>query len=332
MIIQCKQCRTKFRFGDAQMEGDGLWMRCSICQHVFFQDNPLEISAPTVTAQSSPDFSQGIPPEKTADRLSFEAAGAAFGGPTLDEDITSFLQDVLDPEKPASDGLQKESKFRSAKQIGMNLTEIEFSPVPERLDAQEAPAEKFAPPARKKSRLWKMVLWTLTVLAIIAIPISVCFVVFPQLSERYIQIARQYIDASQYGDSRSVAGQVKLQDIRQRVVNHYILGNIRIVEGTAVNQANFSIARIQVKAEILDAYAVVLGERASYAGNVLNDEDLTNLSEEEILKRLSSPGGQDNSNERVIPNGRIPFMIVFTQEPPSYIKTTVMISGAERLL
>ncbi|PKN77922.1 MAG: hypothetical protein CVU51_16065 [Deltaproteobacteria bacterium HGW-Deltaproteobacteria-1] len=29
MIIQCRQCRTKFRFDDLNMEGDGLWMRCS---------------------------------------------------------------------------------------------------------------------------------------------------------------------------------------------------------------------------------------------------------------------------------------------------------------
>ncbi|MDP2854859.1 MAG: zinc-ribbon domain-containing protein [Smithellaceae bacterium] len=334
MIIQCKQCRTKFRFDDAQMEGNGLWVRCSLCQHVFFQDNPLEINASTVTPQSSPAFSQGTPPEKTAGRLSFEPAGTALGGSTLDEDITSFLEEVMVPEKSASDELRPKSK--SAKQAGMNLTEIEFSPASESLDEtgelQRASAEKPMPPARKKSRLWKIALWTLTILAIIVIPVIVCFVVFPQLSERYVQIAREYVDVSQYKDGRSVAGQVKLQDIRQRVINNYILGNIRIVEGTAVNQANFSIARIQVKAEMMDAYAIVLGERASYAGNVLTDEDLTNLSEEEILKRLSLPGGRDNSNERVISNGRIPFMIVFTREPPGYIKTTVMISGAERLL
>lgn len=238
------------------------------------------------------------------------------------------------PGKSASDELRPKSK--SAKQVGMNLTEIEFSPASESLDEtgelQGPSAEKPAPPARKKSRLWKIALWTLTILAIIVIPVIVCFVVFPQLSERYVQIARNYVGASQYKDDQSVAGQVKLQDIRQRVINNYILGNIRIVEGTAVNQANFSIARIQVKAEMMDAYAIVVGERANYAGNVLTDEDLTNLSEEEILKRLSLPGGRDNSNERLIPNGRIPFMIVFTREPPGSIKTTVMISGAERLL
>ena len=82
----------------------------------------------------------------------------------------------------------------------------------------------------------------------------------------------------------------------------------------------------------MDAYAIVLGERVSYAGNVLTDEDLTNLPEEEIFKRLSAPGGLDSSNERVISSGRIPFMIVFTRDPPGFIKTMVMISDAARLL
>ena len=255
-------------------------------------------------------------------------------GSALDEDIASFLEEVMVPEKYASDALQPKSK--SAKQVGMNLTEIEFSLASESLDEtdelQGASAEKPMPPARKKSRLWKIALWTLTILALIVIPVIVCFVVFPQLSERYVQIARKYVGVSQDQDGRSVAGQVKLQDVRQRVINNYILGNIRIVEGTAVNQANFSIARIRVKAELMDAYAIVLGERVSYAGNVLTDEDLTNLPEEEIFKRLSAPGGLDSSNERVISSGRIPFMIVFTRDPPGFIKTMVMISDAARLL
>ena len=132
--------------------------------------------------------------------------------------------------------------------------------------------------------------------------------------------------------AKKVTGQIKLQDIRQRVINNYILGNIRIVEGTAVNQADYSIARIMIKAEMLDAYGVVLDKRVSYAGNILTDDELTNMSEEEILRRLSLPEGRDNSNERVIPNGQIPFMIVFKQAPAGSIKTTVIVYGAERLL
>ena len=89
---------------------------------------------------------------------------------------------------------------------------------------------------------------------------------------------------------------------------------------------------MRVKAELLDAYSVVLESRTSYAGNVLTDEELMNLTDEEMQTRLSYPEGRENSNERVIPNGQIPFMIVFITVPQNAIKTTVAVSGAERLL
>lgn len=333
MIVQCKQCRTKFRFDDAQMEGDGVWMRCSRCQHVFFQENPLKMTSQAATVQAVPVYHPEPPPEKRDGRLAFEAAGAARPSLNPDEDVKDFLQDVMTQEKTASSRLQQEP--RSTQRAGMNLTDIEVSPAFENLEesdefeeiSEETPV---SPPPRKKSRAWKIALFA--ILVIIVIPAVIYFVVFPQLGDRYMQIVRKYAGVSQQPGGPSVVGQVKLQDIRQRVINNYILGNIRIVEGTAVNQADFSIARIMVKAEILDAYAVVLDEKVSYAGNVLTDEELTNMSEEDIAKRLALPEGRDNSNERVIPNSRIPFMIVFPRDPQGTIKTTVTIAGAERLL
>ena len=107
---------------------------------------------------------------------------------------------------------------------------------------------------------------------------------------------------------------------------------MRIVEGVAINQADFPVTRVRVKAELVDAYSVTLESRVSYAGNILTDEELMNLTDEEIQTRLSYPEGRENSNERVIPNGQIPFMIVFGTVPKNAIKTTVAISGAERLL
>jgi len=334
MIVQCKQCRTKFRFDDAQMEGDGVWMRCSRCHHVFFQENLLKMNSQTAVAQAPPVYHPEPPPEKRSGRLAFEAAGAARPSLNPDEDVKDFLQDVMAEERAAGDRLQQEPRS-TQRAAGMNLTDIEVSPAFESLEesdefqeiTEETPAP---PPPLKKSRAWKIVLFA--ILVIIVVPAVVYFVVFPQLGERYIQIARKYAGVSQQPGGPSVIGLIKLQDIRQRVINNYILGNIRVVEGTAVNQADFSIARIMVKAEILDAYAVVLDEKVSYAGNVLTDEELTSMSGEDIAKRLALPEGRDNSNERVIPNSRIPFMIVFPRDPQGTIKTTVTIAGAERLL
>ncbi|PKN10159.1 MAG: hypothetical protein CVU72_02130 [Deltaproteobacteria bacterium HGW-Deltaproteobacteria-7] len=339
MIIQCKQCRTKFRFDDAQIVGDGLWVRCSRCQHVFFQDNLKRMNVTDDLPQTNPASPQNVAAGRTGGKLAFEPVRNDVGKSAPDEDVASFLNAVMEPEKTAGDNLKRES--RQADRQSSGLADIEFSPGFENLEemheSEDASEETTPPPVRKKSGLWKVALWTILVIAVI--PAIVYFVVFPQLGERYMKLGEHFVNialnavgVSQPTQGQFVTGQVKLQDIRQRVINNYILGNIRVVEGTAVNQAEFSMARILVKGEVLDAYAVVLGERVSYAGNVLTEEELTNLSEEEILKRLSVPAGLNNSNDRVIPNGRIPFMIIFTRDVPGIIKTTVMIAGAERLL
>jgi hypothetical protein len=151
--------------------------------------------------------------------------------------------------------------------------------------------------------------------------------------DKEINIGQKAAPASEPAHTEVAINQmVRLQDVRHRVLNNYILGHIGVVEGTAVNRADFPISRILIKGEILDAYSVVLGEHTGYAGNILTDEELTNLSEEEILLKLSHPEGLNNSNDKIMPNGQIPFMIVFSHEPAGVIKTTVVTVGAERLL
>ena len=54
MIIKCRKCETRFRFDDNLMVGDGVWVRCSRCKHVFFQqrsagdDSAVEQEIPSV--------------------------------------------------------------------------------------------------------------------------------------------------------------------------------------------------------------------------------------------------------------------------------------------
>jgi hypothetical protein len=55
------------------------------------------------------------------------------------------------------------------------------------------------------------------------------------------------------------------------------------------------------------------------------------MAEAEIQRELSIPQGSDVSNERIAPNGEIPFMIVFSQEQAGAVKTTVIPAGADRL-
>ncbi|MEQ8152768.1 MAG: zinc-ribbon domain-containing protein [Smithellaceae bacterium] len=316
MIIQCSQCRTKYRFADELMEGDGIWMRCSRCQHVFFQENP-HIKKP------------GGEPAAREEQLAEDKTLSLHRPPVSSEDESAelFLDDVMRAKKES----EKEIMPEIEKPINEEIFEDEDDTAYE--SAMEFDRREAGKSSRKKT--WKILAIAAWIIAaIVVIPAIIYYFVFPQMGDRLLKVVSQYVDIGIREPARPevVAGQIKLQDIRQRILNNFMLGQIRVVEGTAVNQADYPVSRIVVKGEIVDAYAVVLGERAAYAGNVLTDEELTSLPEEAIFSRLSIPEGSNNSNDKIAPNGMIPFMIVFVREPAGVIKTTVKTAGAERLL
>ncbi|HQL01072.1 MAG TPA: DUF3426 domain-containing protein [Smithellaceae bacterium] len=325
MIIECRQCRTKFRFNEAQLQDEGVWLRCGRCGHVFFQATLHKSDVRPPDAEPT----QSRPPETIPDRGSKGPSPEA----RRDDDVDHFMKDVL------ADGAEREAD-RGVLEAPVDAGDIRLNEAGEgALASQEdetGPSDEPEPePAGKKTgRTWKVIaaLWSL--LVIVAVPVFLAFVVFPEWGERYMLFFRQVAGLSQSParSEQSVTGYVKLQDIRQRIVTSYTLGNVRIVEGTAVNTADFPMARILIEAEIVDAYSVALGRRQSYAGNLLTDDELTTLAEDEMLSRLSRPEGNRNLNERIPAGGQIPFMIVFTREPSGSIKTSVTVVGAERLL
>ena len=311
MIIQCKQCRTKFKFDDALMQGSGVWLRCSRCGHVYFQENPLMKPETDLPSESAKPVEESIPVEKSAE-LSKQSPSVVY----RDADGFHSLDKVMESKKYLDEEI--------------NL-DIEKTPEESIRGENEEVEQKELSSQKSSGKIWKIAVWS--VFVILIIPSVIYFFVFPEFGDQIIKNVLVYVGISEPTRSEIVISQVvKLQDVRHRMVSNYILGQIGVVEGTAVNRADFPISRILIKGEILDAYSVVLGEHTSYAGNILTDEELTNLSEEEILSKLSHPEGLNNSNDKIMPNGQIPFMIVFSREPAGVIKTTVVTVGAERLL
>lgn len=311
MIIQCRQCRTKFKFDDTLMQGSGVWLRCSRCGHVYFQENHLMKPETDLPSELPKLVEEPIPAENSAE-LSTESPSIGY----RDADGFHSLDKVMETKKYLKDEVNLDMEKTPEESIsGKN---------------EEVVQKKLASP-KSSGKIWKIAAWS--VFVILIIPAAIYFLVFPEFGEQIINNVLVSVGISEPAKPEIVVSQaVKLQDVRHRMINNYILGQIGVVEGTAVNRADYPISRILIKGEILDAYSVVLGEHTSYAGNILTDEELTNLSEEEILIKLSQPEGLNNSNDKIMPNGQIPFMIVFSREPAGVIKTTVVTVGAERLL
>jgi predicted Zn finger-like uncharacterized protein len=344
MIIQCKQCRTKFRFDDAHMQGSGIWLRCSRCGHVYFQENPyakkpaldsIVEPEPVLESKFVAAEEKVLPPEEHAD--SPQETPSVFH---RDEHGLKSLDKIMVARKRTREGIDldiekpQEKIFSEETQQTEETKENEETEI---LEEDEKPINKKSP-GKGLGRTFKIAAWS--VFVILIIPSFIYFFALPQYGEQLVNNGEYLV--KKFNEYRGVSEpvtsgifinqMVKLQDVRYRRINNYILGQIGVLEGNAVNRADYPLSRIQVKGEIVDAYSIVLGERASYAGNILTDEELINLSEEEILMKILRPEGLNNSNDKIMPGGQIPFMIVFPNEPSGVIKTTVVTIGAERLL
>jgi predicted Zn finger-like uncharacterized protein len=327
MIIQCKQCRTKFRFDDAMMQGNGVWLRCSRCGHVYFQDNPLQ-RKPAINSSLEPEPVSIVEPAQAeeSEKLSVETPSVFYrnkNGVYSPKRVVASEKNL--PEKHLNEEIDLGMEITQEESVGEEIEKTKKTEKPKKTKKKKLSSSKGS------GRAWKIALWS--VLVIVVIPCIIYFFVFPEVGDDFINKYNAYTGNSKPVTSGVFINQmVKLQDVRYRRINNYMLGQVGVVEGTAVNRADYPVSRILIKAEIIDAYSVVLNERTGYAGNILTDEELTNLSEEEILKKLLQPQGLNNSNDKIMPNGQIPFMIVFPNEPAGVIKTTVVTIGVERLL
>ncbi|MDO9229766.1 MAG: DUF3426 domain-containing protein [Syntrophales bacterium] len=334
MIIQCRKCETRFRFDDTLMAGDGVWVRCSRCQHVFFQ-------------QRSAGDASTVEPEIPSVRISDARRNSEDRFPAAGDRLQrTERQAEAAPPIPIHAEREPEADFGrepSIQELGEDLGKETLAGPAAAGEKESVEMAEEEPPAGGTERTG----WGRTFLKLIALLVFVVVVagtvylyLFPEIRTQVLTWAAPWLRgvpvlenlvAPQMKNGGKAPAPVRLKDIRQRSVANLLAGNLRVIEGVAVNQAPYPLARIRVRLVIADAYDVVLGEKIVYCGNLLTDAELGALAEAEIQRELSIPQGSDASNERIAPNGEIPFMIVFNQEQAGAIKTTVIPGGADRL-
>ena len=339
MIIQCRKCETRFRFDDELMAGDGIWVRCSRCQHVFFEENPAAEERP-----AQPDPVREVPSVRISEARRI---------PEDHFDVTAELT--------PSRGMGTGESYAGTRQTPEPTLAIDEEPEIERVDRRrfeetqggrdeaadregdddEVDKEEEASAGDGSGRRWGSRILKILLLAVLAALLVglVGLWFFPGVRNEVLEWASpglrsipgvDRVFAPAPANRETVLSPLRLKDIRQRTVANLLAGNLQVIEGVAVNQAPYPLAKIRVRLAISDAYDVLLGERIVYAGNLLTDSELGALAEPEILRELSNPLGSDVPNERVAPNAEIPFMIVFSQDQAGAIKTVVAPLGAER--
>lgn len=332
MIIHCRKCGTGYRFDESLIEGEGIWVRCSRCRHVFFQA----------------EFAAGEDLGNVAGWIGggYEAGeGRRPEGETGEESLLGL--DLADNagEDDSDDiarrvGLRRSAEYEEGEEANYSgLREIEKNVGNEQDDEGEDYLQlrkRDKAHTKKGGLLGRGLAYFPILVTVIAVLGFAFYLLFPVESQEAIRtvserlpVVGQWLGVE--SDQSQLLHAVKLTDVKQRFVHNVILGSLRVVEGTVTNAGSYPLARLRVKGEVYDDQSVILGERFAYCGNILSDEELLNSTEEDLGKKINRPEGNGFVNDRVDPGVQIPFMLTFVRENAGVAKTMVRFAGAERL-
>jgi predicted Zn finger-like uncharacterized protein len=339
MIVQCPKCETQYRFDDGLIEGDGAWVRCTRCQNVFFQSR-----LPDLKLGESPEISSvRISDSKRVQNDGSHPENGNLGKTGTGEEILQsrpFPGQLPEGKEPVVD-FEKEL-LSVAPDRDRDNDDLLSTPTELAKEEQPLKHDRKPPQKQKKRRRWgRVILVSITLLAFISIiAAAVVWALFPDVRDSLLKNASpclrgipalEGILPVEKADGKVNFEAVKIKDLRERIVTNIITGNLHVIEGVAFNQASYPVSEIKVRLVITDPNDAVVGQKVVYCGNTLTDEELGSMTEAEIQRELSIPEGSDFPGRRILPNGKIPFMIAFTQDQTTgTIKTFVTIAGADR--
>jgi len=302
VIIECPDCGTKYQFDESLLEGKGGWVRCTRCKKIFFHETRRE----EVTFQFD-EIAEGPRIDKAAhfdDEAEFE------------EELKSFT--IQTDEEPPSYG--EEEPFEEKK--------IQINDLAEIPEEGQQPEKKYW--TRKKVRVLG--------LAVVVVLFSVYLWSYPDVLGGLLEKISPALNTKgtvgtatvQQETVRVEGKEIYFTDIEEHKVKNWIVGDVFVIRGNAVNKNEYPVSKIKVRGKVLDSSGGVLMEKESFAGNILTDEELQNLTKDEIQKELSNSYGRDVSNRDIAARGSIPFMIVFcnpTAQASEYLITLSEVNG-----
>lgn len=288
MIIECKECGTKYRFDETRVGEEGVWVRCTRCGHVFHEKKTTEEGA--------------VGLDRIVTSTAVEESGRA------------------EEELPAA-GAGEEA------------------PPEEKKSPDERPApppEEMTLPRAKRRQAWTPIRIGLYLAMLVIVLGGVYLYLFPQIGEQVLNLfyskgPEKAVTVEKKPAPPAPAAGINFSEVRERFLKNLVVGgDILVIQGTAVNDFDYSVSKIRVRGKILDNAGKLLGETEVFAGNILTDEELVKFTDKEILDDLSKPEGSDVSNVSIAPKGKIPFMVTFINPPKEVDEFIIELVGFER--
>jgi predicted Zn finger-like uncharacterized protein len=310
MIIQCKQCATKFRFKDELMTGEGVWVRCGRCGHEFFEVNTRQDAS--------------APPAQEAVKAKPDSA------------VVPAAEAPAPREEPAPKPVPKPEPMAPPKMLtpADAISPAEgVNPVP--VEEEEVELDDEEQEERPRTSFWttgRLVAYSILVFLVVG---GVYLWLNPGITRDILNFVNPGASDRVLGPAPTApvatAGGINFAEVKERFTKSIASGDILVISGLAVNEYEYPVARLKLRGKILDNTGKILGEVETFAGNLLTDDELNRLTDKEVLAELQKPEGSDMPNTNIRSRASIPFMIVFMNPPKEVDEFIIELSGVERM-
>ena len=327
MIIECDKCKSKFELDEGILKPDGSKVRCSVCQDVFTafpselppaeasstDDLPDEDLQETVALDFPPDLEREPSPVQEDQEADLEAAlDDALG----EEGLEAISLDEI-PDEP-DEAVDLEGAMDQASEIEEELTKEDG----EEKAAMKTEDEDGTPPKRVKRkkkagiRIFPIIL--VIVLILIAGGATIFFLAPELLPEQLSGLKPAEKEIADSGVRR-----LAFKGVNGSFIESNKLGQLFVIKGTVTNNYPKSRSFILVKGSVLDDKGAVSKRKMAYAGNTFEENQLKDMTQEEINLGLKNRLGQKGRNGNIQPGASIPFMIILENLPENLSEFTV---------
>jgi predicted Zn finger-like uncharacterized protein len=323
MIIECENCKSKFKLDEGLLRDEGTKVKCSQCKHVF-KAYPLSLGP------EEPDLLEMDNFEETS---TIEAAPGS--GPELEEPIAEIYEDYdeasderteaiegalprLDLDKDwEREGVTSERKAESV----LGAEQVTKAKPKEAIPARPKKAAKPSK-VRKPGRSPVLPVILIVIVLLLGGATAVCYFAPQYIPESVVQFL-PFLKAGGREIGDLGVRRLSFRAIAGHFAESTTAGQLFVVKGIVVNNYSSSRSYILVKGSILDDKGNVVRTKLAYAGNTFTDDEIKQLSQDRINQAMRNRPGKGELNLNIQPQAAIPFMLIFDKLPDNLSEFTV---------
>lgn len=306
MIVKCEKCESTFRLDESLIRADGSKARCSVCKKVFVVYPPEKVMGKNSGHGLTPDQEEDYTETAALSSMTSPAAGVPEGQEDAElSDIDSAFKELLEDETPE----EAVSRPSGAKELPLRQT---------RETPSAGPAE--VPSRKENTRGLRPLHIVLGIILLLLIGAGAVYYFLPEFIPDSLWFLKP---ASEQEISDPGVRRLTFSGVSGSFVQSAKAGQVFVIRGMVRNEYPKSRSFILVKGAILDDRGQVVRSEMTYAGNILTEKQIREMTIEEIHKVLRNRLGRGNINVKIAPGASVPFMVVLGNLPDNLSEFTV---------